>query len=42
MTAQEQTILLFLGIGLLLAVATVAGEVLARRERHAADPVILR
>jgi len=39
MTTQEQTIFLFLGIGGVLAVATLVGFVLARRQGAAPDPV---
>jgi phosphatidate cytidylyltransferase len=39
MTTQEQTIFLFLGIGGVLAVATLVGFVLSRRQGAAPDPV---
>ncbi len=40
MTATEQTIFLFLGIGAVLAVATAIGFVLARRQGAEPDPLI--
>jgi phosphatidate cytidylyltransferase len=40
MTTQEQTIFLFLGIGGVLAVATVVGFVLGHRQGAAPDPVV--
>ena len=41
MTANEQTALLFLGIGLVLLAATAAGRLLARRQRPAQSATII-
>ncbi|HEX9903845.1 MAG TPA: phosphatidate cytidylyltransferase [Propylenella sp.] len=40
MTAQDQTILLFVGIGVVLVAATAAGLILARRAGPGREPVI--
>lgn len=40
MTAQEQTILLFAGVGVVLALATATGALLAHRRSGAPDPVV--